>query len=294
VIHALPRPRPGARIPLADAAELRRQLRRTRLVRLGLAAAIAVTGAFALQQARALGPGDSRLLPPSGRGIVVLDVSSSITADTYRQIVATLDELAASGRRFGLILFSDSAYEAFPPGTHSSEMAAMRRFFRPIRRGEAPDQTGRLRINNIVFPANPWSVSFSGGTQISAGLLLARAVMERDDLEDASLLLVSDLSTDQFDVATLGNVLATIVDEEIPMRVVALSPSSTDKLFFEELLRGRGNVVDAPKATREELQRPPKKREPEFPAGLVAVVAALFGLLTVNELWCGRLRWRRA
>jgi hypothetical protein len=292
MIAALPRPRSRARIPLADVAELRRQIVRTRAVRLALGAAIALVSALALQQALALRPAESQVLPPSGRGIVVMDVSSSITADTYRQIIATIDELTASGRRFGLVLFSDSAYEAFPPGTRATEMAAMRRFFRPLLPGEARDQTGRLRIGELMFPANPWSVSYSGGTQISSGLLLARAVMERDDLDDASILLVSDLSTDQFDVATLGSTLAGLIEDKVPLRVVALSPSPTDKLFFQELLRGHAAVVDAPKAAKEELSRPPKRREPAFPIGLVAAAAALFALLTANELWNGRLRWR--
>lgn len=290
------RMRPRHRIPLAVDEPLRGPLRRTRAIRVGLAAAIAGCAVAALFLALRLGSADQRLLPPGEGGLVVMDVSSSITAESYRDVLGTIDEMSTSGRRMGLILFSDTAYEALPPGSRASELAAYRRFFRPVQEGEAPDPTGRLAVGDTEFPANPWVESFTGGTQISAGLLLARAVIERDGIEDPSIVLVSDLSTDQFDVAGLANAVRGFVQDGIPVEVVALAPALSDRLFFSELLRGHGQVVDAPETAVDELEAPARRDDPAFPAALVAAGALLLLLLAANELACGRLvwLWRRA
>ena len=49
-------------------------------------------------------------------------MSWSVSYDGYAQIEKTLSDLAGSGRRLGLVLFSDIAYEALPPGTQASEL----------------------------------------------------------------------------------------------------------------------------------------------------------------------------
>ena len=77
-----------------------------------------------------------------------------------------------SGGRFGLVLFSDTAYEAIPPGTPSEALRPLVRYFtlRPARtEGFLP-----------TFPVNPWANSFSAGTKISTGLELARGVIIDD------------------------------------------------------------------------------------------------------------------
>lgn len=284
----------GARIPLGDAAALARQLRRTRLVRLGFAAAVTAVAAVALAQALSLRSPGGRLLPSTDAGIVVFDVSSSITVDRYKQILATVDELGTSERRFGLVLFSDTAYEALPPGTRASAVRRMRRFFRPVRPGETRDRTRRLVFSRTEFPSNPWTTSFSAGTQISSALLLARAILERDRLENGSVVLVSDLATDQSDIARLENAVTTYLEEGIPLKVVALSPAETDRAMFQEMLRGGGRVLDPPRATDEQLRRAPEPVRSAFPMGYAAAAAVLLLLLAANELWCGRLVWRRA
>ena len=70
---------------------------------------------------------------PATDGLVVLDLSASISTDTYARIGATLDELADTGGRYGLIVFSDTAYLALPPGTPAAELRAVRTPLRPPR-----------------------------------------------------------------------------------------------------------------------------------------------------------------
>ena len=69
------------------------------------------------------------------------------------------------GGRAGLILFSDTAYQALPPGTPVTELGSFERFFR-IARPTSPGLQPQP-------PRSPWTSSFSAGTRISTGLSLA-------------------------------------------------------------------------------------------------------------------------
>ena len=102
-------------------------------------------------------------------GVVVLDLSASITSDTYSRIHESLTELVARGGRYGLVVFSNIAYEALPPGTPGlgarSRSSATSTVPTNTPPGEQP-----------TFPANPWTASFTSGTSISTGLDLARTI----------------------------------------------------------------------------------------------------------------------
>ena len=65
----------------------------------------------------------------STNGIVVLDLSASISSDTYQRIGQTLHELSSTNGRYGLVVFSDVAYEALPPGTPAAELKPYARYF---------------------------------------------------------------------------------------------------------------------------------------------------------------------
>src|SRR6187551_3655911 len=99
-------------IPLADARTLRPAATRTLLVRLVLAATLGGLVLAAALVSRHPNTQTIVTLPPHSSAIVVLDVSASISADTYSRIGATLSSLARSRGRYGLIVFSDQAYEA--------------------------------------------------------------------------------------------------------------------------------------------------------------------------------------
>src|SRR5581483_6418490 len=104
----------------------------------------------------------------------------------YDQIERTLQDLAGSGRRIGLVLFSDIAYEALPPGTPASELRPYVRFFRA--RGTP----------------NPWQEAFAGGTRIWSALDLAHRMLQRDHVGNGAVVLISDLADAPNDRALLA------------------------------------------------------------------------------------------
>ena len=223
----------------------------------------------------------ARFLPTDAGGVVVLDVSTSVGDDAHRQIHEVLGEAARSGDRFGLIVFSDTAYEALPPGTPSRELGAFRRFFDPASAG--PGRAGGRS-------PTPWAISFTGGTKISSGLRLARDVLERDGVRDGGVVLVSDLEDDQEDYAPLAETLIGYRRDGVPLRVVALEPAPPDRALFEQLLP-RGAVSEAARPGRAEAVDLTRSGTP---TGLVLVALLALLALAVNELWCGRLAWRPA
>ncbi|MGE5689493.1 MAG: vWA domain-containing protein [Pseudomonadota bacterium] len=266
------------RIPLADARPFARQLLRGRVVRIGLAAGVAALAVAALAVSLGLDRETHTFLPSGAGGVLVLDVSTSISQDTHRQIAGVLDDAARSGQRFGLVVYSDTAYEALPPGTPSAELAPFRRFF-----GEdAP--AGRFGQ-----PLTPWVRSFTSGTKISTGLELGRSILRRDGIEHGSLVLVSDLEDDQNDVGTLTDTLISLRREGVPLRVVALSPDPKNRRLFEELLPpGSVDVAARPGSARSADLRTPGG----VPTALVVLALAALLALGANELLNGRLAWR--
>jgi hypothetical protein len=281
----------GPRVPLADTAGLGRPLRRTRLVRIVLAIGLLLCGTAAFALALDLREGRRGFLPAGSNGVIVIDASASITPDSYRQIYNVLDDASKTGERWGLIFFSDNAYEALPPGTKGTEIAPFSRFFRPVRRGQAASESNTISVGDVSFPANPWGEDFTAGTSISTGLVLAREVLDRDGLENPAILLVSDLATAQSDLPPLREVLTEIVKDRIPLRVVGLSPATHDKAFFDGVL-GR-KVIDVAPPPSLRRAEPVGLSESRLPVALALVCALLLAGLTANELWCGRLNWRR-
>ena len=123
-------------IPLADAAAPPAPAaRRTRIAQLVALALVGARRGRSRPRARLrLDRRDGRRsLLPATTAIVVLDVSASISSETYDRIAATLDRLADSNGRYGLVLFSDTAYLALPPGTAGAELRPFVRFFRVPR-----------------------------------------------------------------------------------------------------------------------------------------------------------------
>src|SRR5438093_7425867 len=101
-------------IPLGDLYRLGAARRRTTSVRAALAAALVLLVVAAAFSARRPHAPILRFLPRGSTGIVVLDLSASISTDTYQRIGQTLRELASTKGRYGLVVFSDVAYDALP------------------------------------------------------------------------------------------------------------------------------------------------------------------------------------
>jgi hypothetical protein len=265
------------RLPLADAPALRGPALRTRAWRLLLAAALVAAVAVGVLAGRHPRTTSSPYLPPGSDGVVVLDLSASISSDTYAQIGLTLDRLARSGGRYGLVVFSGDAYEALPPGTPARELAPYARFFRVPHEppGYAP-----------ALPTNPWTQSFSAGTSISTGLDLARTIVRRDRLRRPGLLLISDLDDDPGDLRRVAAAAQALRTARIPVHIVGLDPAPSDARLFAKLLGGDGTLSSAPAPT----ERPAGESRAPLPAWLIAAALAAAVLLAADELAAPHLR----
>jgi hypothetical protein len=266
-------------IPFADTAPLAAAARRTAAIRVAAGIALVGLACAAILIGRHPRTHEVQFLPARSNGIVVLDLSASISSDTYARIGQTLVELAASRGRYGLIVFSDTAYEALPPGSPASALRPMIRFFTlppQLRRGVTPS-----------FPVNPWTKSFSAGTRISTGLELARSILTADRRARPAVLLVSDLDDEPNDLPALTGLALAYRREGIPLHVVGLNPSPEDERLFRRFVGSSGSFARAPLAG----EQTHGSSDAAFPWWLVAVALALVLLLAVNELVCARLTW---
>ncbi len=231
-------------IPTGDLAALGRVVRRTALVRaalvLGLVAALAAGAALARE------PEIERveLVPAGTSAVVVLDVSASVEGssriaevlpDLYvnpnKRIRAALETLADRDEPVGLVVFSDVAYELLPPGSPGRTLAPLVRFFAPV-------EEALVSGADDAFLQTPWSRSFSGGTQISAGLSTALEMLERDGSGRGSILLLSDL--DAPDDPVLTEVLGRIREAGVTVRIVSLLSDNEREQVYRRIL---GNDV---------------------------------------------------
>jgi hypothetical protein len=264
-------------IPLTDAPALRAAARRTFTVRAALAAiCIGAVIAFIFVSRH---PHTTTIvpLPSHADTIVVLDLSASISSDTFSRIGGTLAQLSRSGSRLGLVIFSDQAYEAFPPGTPAADLAPFVRYFTlPKQRapGFAPS-----------FPDNPWQSTFTGGTKISAGLDLAHQIALAGGRR-ATVVLVSDLDDDPSDLPRLASVLLAYRRDRVPVRLVGLNPSPADVALYTRLLSPQPVVAEAPTLA----EAPPHDTTP-FPWTLVVLAGAAAGAYAVRAAFAPRLVW---
>lgn len=268
----------GAAIPLATTGGLAAAARRTLIVRIvlavtlvGLAVGVSETGRTDAAAARGL-------LPSGGAGMLVLDVSKSIKPEANGTILKVLDELIRARTRVGLVAFSDIAYELIPPGSPSRELQPLARFFTP----------GPPRPNGDPGPPNPWSSSFSGGTQISEGLALARDALVRAGNPRGSILLVSDLDTAPDDVPRVAQTFNTFRNEGVTFRIVALSPRADNLSLFQNLA-GPGAFVRHLSAAGHGVGETQGALQGRMPWSLIFIAVLLLAALAANEHWNGRL-----
>lgn len=279
------------RIPLAGTSTLHGAAGRSRALRVSLAlgtiAALAGALAFALDR-----PEFRALLPPGSDGVIVLDVSASVGPRDYRQLTQALDEANSQRRRYGLVVFSDVAYEVFPPGTDPGQVRAVRRYFVPsAERGRR--RIGTTRVEGELYLQTPWAAAFTGGTRISRGLALAREIVERDRLVDPAVLLISDVDYDARDVDGIEQVVSQYARDRIRLQIVALAPASRMERFFDTFPSLRRSNVATP-VNSVVGARSEERYSASAPLALAAAGLILLVLLALNELACGRLTWSPA
>jgi len=240
-----------------------------------------------------------RVLDSPPDTIVVLDFSTSVSDLVYRQISATLRGIvAASGDRgrVGLVLFSDTAQEALPPGTPMRELVPFIRFFEPKR---DPDAAGRPKPyraygpgapSPTTYPLSPWFRSFSSGTQISTGLALARRAFARDGVSGGTVLLLSDLEEAKGDAGRLTAELSSYARLGIDLNVVALPPATDREIDLYRRALGKGSVIDL--ASVETVGGGITAER--FPTRSVLLVVLAAVALGAWQLLAVPLRWRRS
>jgi len=255
----------AGRVDSHDVAALGGVALRTRILRATLVALALGLLATAVASARQLDTREKGLLPSRSTAVVVLDLSLSITDDDYNRVRAVLRRLVEEDAPVGLVVFSDIPYELLPPGTPASEMRPMLRLLVPPRLGP---------------PVNPWVGTFRAGTRISAALDLAKATLERDNVQRGSIFLVSDLETAPDDIPHLTSTITDIRSADIDFRVVALSPSSDSRTLFSGLLQDDAFVVPLDSTAVDPGQ---SEANSVVPRGLLVVGGLLFLVLALHE-----------
>lgn len=271
-------------LPVADAGKLGRAVARVRRLRALLAAAaVLLLAAAVLLAARNPGPGPAVAAEGGPSTEIVLDVSGSVADSSSRATGAALTRLAHSGRRFGLILFSDSAQETLPPGTPAAEL---RPFAHALGQGAPKSEIG-VPYHQPDRYSNPWRPSFKGGTMISAGLVAARRAMRRDHVR-GSVLLVSDLGDPLADRRAVRRELLAFDRAGIGVKILELPYALRTDLRWFERVEGRA-AFDHPLPV---AQSPLPARTPAgFPLGLAAAATLLALVLAGDQLVGRSLRW---
>jgi hypothetical protein len=266
-------PRRRLAVDSHDVGVLRAVSVRTRLLRLVLAAAAVAALAAAAASARNLDVRERSILPSGSTGVVVLDLSLSIAEGAYGDLRRTLRRLIAADAPIGLVVFSDVPYELLPPGTPARELQPLLRLLVPPRTGPS---------------VNPWAGAFRSGTRISTALGLAEEMLDRDDVENGSVLLVSDLQTAPEDYAALTRTLERLKSRSIAVRVVPISALSDGRRIFEGVLGA--DTYAAPDDTRE-ADPGALRRESgsDLPVALLVLGALLFVALAAHERFASRL-----
>lgn len=256
-----------------DMGAFRSVINRTLVIRVALAG-----GALALVLAAAASARDPQtteraLIPPDRVGVVVLDLSLSITDDDYTAIRRVLRRLVAEEARVGVVVFSDVPYELLPPGTPAAELKPMLRLLVAPRLG--PVQ-------------NPWTQTFRAGTRISVALELAKSILERDQVSGGSILLVSDLETAPDDVPALARTIAGIDRAGMQLRIAPLAPSSDALSLFQGLIE-EDAITTFAQQTPDGADAGAGSVGVEIPTMLLVLGALALLLLAAHERLAGRL-----
>lgn len=268
-------------IPYAQARLFRRVAARTMVVRWALYALLVVLLLLAAASVRHPRADTQPLLPPQAGGVVVLDLSASITSDTYSRIHESLQSLVARGGRYGLVVFSNVAYEALPPGTPASAIEPIARYFAVPATAVPGEQP--------TFPINPWSASFTSGTEISIALDLARSIELANRVKHPAVVLISDLADDPNDFQRLNTVLSEFRVDQIELRVIALNADPNDLARFRSLIGRASSIVPAGLSAARNV--PIVAPGTAFPVGLVELAIAVALLLAITEVVAARLDW---
>ena len=270
-----------AAIALAGIEVLRPAVRRTSVQR-----GAVLLGAFGLLVFAAVSATTRSVQLPSARsesrsGVIVLDMSRSISPSRMTEIRTLLDHFAVPSRRVGLVFFSDTAYELLPPGSPGTELRPFIRYFTPYPKGP--------HSKKLVLPSTPWDESFRGGTQISTGLEAARQAMLRHGTRGEPILLASDLNTYSNDLPNVTREILTLRKEQIPLRIVPLEPTIANRDLFMRLAGASAFLPVSSLGAASPAHAVESTFRSAVSGGVAAAAVMLLIVLAIGELWCGRL-----
>ena len=268
----------GPTIPIATTATMAPAVRRTMFLRLALGVVLVGLVVAAVDTGRSKAAADRGLVPGGVGGMLVLDVSRSIKPEANQTITQTLQQLMDSRTRIGLVAFSDIGYELLPPGSPSAELQPLMRYFAAVKPKPGPDP----------YPPNPWTTSFSGGTQISSGLAVAHAALVRAGQPKGPILLVSDLDTAPDDVPRVALTFNEFRAQGVPFRIVAVSPRPDNLSLFKNLA-GPGAFTHPVQRTSGGIGQTEGAEGGHTPWLLIALALCVLAALAANEHWNGRL-----
>jgi hypothetical protein len=269
-------------VTLADLPRLGLATQRTSVVRILLAAALVATLVWLFVVARSAGAGRAAVFPEgASTGVVVLDMSASISGPIYARVATTLQGIVNANQSVGLVMFSDTAYELLPPNSPPGAMLQFVPFFVPTRYyGSTP-----------VFGQTPWD-TFMGGTRVAEGLRMARLALRRAHVKHGAILLVSDLDDSDADQALLEEQALKLRTQHIPLRIVPLFAAPQDRQTFAAFF-GDNAFVDPSVFTHTARRHAASVAAPE-PWMLLLLGALLVALLAGNERFNTRLTVRGA
>jgi hypothetical protein len=273
----------GPTIPIATTATMGPAVRRTLLLRIALGVVLIALVVGAVDTGRSKAAADRGLVPGGVGGMLVLDVSRSIKPAANKTITNVLQQLIDAHTHIGLVAFSDIAYELLPPGSPSSELQPLLRYFAAVPPKPGPEP----------YPPNPWSTEFSGGTQISSGLAVAHAALTRAGQPKGPILLVSDLDTAPDDVPRVALTFNQFRAQGVPFRIVAVSPRADNLSLFKNLA-GPGAFTHPVQRTSGGLGQTEGAQGGHTPWLLIALALCVLAALAANEHWNGRLPVPRA
>jgi hypothetical protein len=264
-------------LPLADAGSLSAFARRTRLHWAVLAVSLIALASAAVLFSRS-GRSATNVLPDSGSTVVVIDLSGSTRSASRRIASALLGLTRGSDRPLGLVVFSDTGYEALPV---AAPAAALRSWLMLLADGTPQ--------------AYPWTPSFSGGTVISSGLVIARRMLRHRPPGSRHVLLVSDLVDGVVDLPKLQSLVANYQREQIDLRVISIrAPTAGSTKSSASFLQLPNAVFVTQAATQTIDSGLIVARQGDSTAPLVALVAVIALLAAAFELMLHPLTWRRA
>ena len=264
-------------VQLTDLAELRIAARRTSLLRVALALALAGTLAALVLVSRSAGTGRAAVFPQgTSTGVVALDLSASIAGPIYARVATTMKGIVAANQSVGLVMFSDTAYELLPPNSPPGALLQFIRFFIPTGySGGTP-----------LFAQSPWN-DFSGGTRAASGLAMSRQALQRARVKHGAILLVSDLDDAAGDQPALMAEALKLRRAHIPVRIVPLFAAPANERYFAALFGSSAFV--SPSVFTHTAKRHAQAVSGAVPWFLLSLGAVFVLLLAGNERWNGRL-----